>query len=178
MEIETAPLPGFRFDCSVIGRSVNCLFTLATNMKSMVRIALVVALGFLNGCGSGATPLPSLAGTWVFTLTPTASPSDVIQAVGALTELNSHEVLGQLAVTGSGTACGPTAEMSGTVNNTTLLLQLTQSRSTITLKGTATTGLLSSVNASGTYTATTGACLQNGGTGTWSAGLETNTSSK
>jgi hypothetical protein len=62
-------------------------------MKSIVRIALVLALGFLNGCGSGETPLPSLTGTWVFTLTPANSPSDVIQATTALTQFNNNLLL-------------------------------------------------------------------------------------
>jgi hypothetical protein len=143
-------------------------------MKSIVRIALVVALCFLNGCGYGAAPLPTLTGTWVFTLTPANSP-DVIQATASLTQLWNNEVFGQVTLTGSGTSCGAIAEMSGSVNGDALSLELTQSPGTITLKGTATAAV--TVNASGTYTATTGRCLQNGGAGTWTAFLSGDNSS-
>ncbi len=171
-----ASTPVYR--CSVTGRGVNCPFT-SPDMKSFVRIALVVALGFLNGCGSGTSSLPPLTGTWLFTLTPAASPSEVIQALGTLRQVNSNsnEVSGQVTLTGSGTACGTMAEMSGILNGSNLTLRLTQSQSTISLTGTANTTVLSGINASGKYTATAGPCLQNGGTGTWSAGLESNTSS-
>jgi hypothetical protein len=138
-------------------------------MKSIVCFALVVALGFLNGCGSGQTPLPSLTGTWVFSLTPANSPSNVIQATAALTQLNNNILLGQVTLKGSGTSCGTMAEMTGQVSGNTLTLQLTQSPSELILKGTATTTL--TVNASGTYTASSGQCLQDGGTGTWTAFL-------
>jgi hypothetical protein len=138
-------------------------------MKSIVRFALVVAVGFLNGCGSGQSPLPSLTGKWVFTLTPANPPSNVIQASGALTQLQNNVLLGQVTLQGSGTSCGTLAQMTGSVNGNAILLQLTQSPSALSLKGTATTSL--TVNASGTYTATSGQCLQNGGNGTWTAFL-------
>jgi hypothetical protein len=127
-----------------------------------------MALGFLNGCGSGTSPLPTLTGKWVFTMTPANSPSDVIQASGALTQLPNNVLLGQVTLQG-GTSCGTLAQMTGTVNGNTLVLQLTQSPGKLSLKGTATTSL--TVNASGTYTATSGQCLQNGGSGTWTAFL-------
>lgn len=138
-------------------------------MKSIVRFALVLALSFLNGCGSGQTPLPSLTGTWVFTLTPASSPSNVIQATASLTQLNNNVLLGQVTLKGSGTSCGTMAEMTGTLSGNSLILHLTQSPSELILKGTATTAL--TVNASGTYTASSGQCLQDGGTGTWTGFL-------
>ena len=153
---------------------VNCL-TIAAGMKSIVRIALVVVLGLLNGCGS-APVLPPLTGTWAFTLTPTGSPSDVIQATVALTQLG-NSVFGPVTLTGNGAACGATAMMSGTVNGVALSLQLTQSQSTLTITGKATGGYPLTSYASGKYTASSGPCLQNGGTGTWSAFLESNNSS-
>src|ERR1700685_4477252 len=138
-------------------------------MKSLVCFVLVVALGFLNGCGSGQTPLPSLTGTWLFSLTPANSPSNVIQATAALTQLNNNILLGQVTLKGSGTSCGTQAQMTGSLSGNSLILQLTQSPSELILKGTATTAL--TVNASGTYTASSGQCLQNGGAGNWSAFL-------
>jgi hypothetical protein len=154
-------------DCSGIVSGVNC-FRLS-DMKSIVRFALLLALGFLNGCGSGQTPLPSLTGTWVFTLTPANSPSDVIQATAALTQLNNNVLLGQVTLKGSGTSCGTQAQMTGSLSGNSLVLQLTQSPSELILKGTATTAL--TVNASGAYTASSGRCLQDGGSGTWTAFL-------
>jgi hypothetical protein len=138
-------------------------------MKSILRFALVVALGLLNGCGSGQSPLPPLTGKWIFTMTPANSPSNVIQASGTLTQLQNNVLLGQVTLQGSGTSCGTLAQMTGTINGNALVLQLTQSPGALSLKGTATTSL--TVNASGTYTATSGECLQNGGTGTWTAFL-------
>lgn len=154
-------------DCSVIGSGVN--FLRPPDMKSIAGFALVLALGFLSGCGSGQSPLPSLTGTWVFTLTPANSPSNVIQATAALTQLKNNVLLGQVTLKGSGTSCGTMAEMTGTLSGSSLTLQLTQSPSELILRGTATTAL--TVNASGAYTATTGQCLQDGGTGTWTAFL-------
>lgn len=142
-------------------------------MKSIVRIALVAVLGFLNGCGQGTT-LTSLSGTWVFTLKPADSPSDLIQATVGLSQIG-NELSGQVTLTGNGTSCGTQAAMSGFVNGNALSLRLTQSQSTLTLTGTATTGV--TINASGAYTATAGQCLQNGGKGTWSGSLQTNMSS-
>jgi hypothetical protein len=158
-------------DCSGIGSGLNC-FRLP-DMKSIVCFALVIALYFLNGCGSGQSALPSLTGTWVFTLTPSNSPSNVIQATAALTQLNNNVLLGQVTLKGNGTSCGTMAQMTGQLNGNTLTLQLTQSPSELLLKGTATTTL--TVNASGKYTATSGQCLQDGGTGTWTAFLSSGT---
>jgi hypothetical protein len=140
-------------------------------MKRIFGFALVLALGFLNGCGSGQTALPSLSGKWVFTLTPANSGLNVIQATASLTQLNSNVLLGQVTLNGSGTSCGTRAQMTGNLSGNSLTLQLTQSPSEIILKGTATTAL--TVNASGAYTATSGQCLQDGGTGTWTAFLST-----
>jgi hypothetical protein len=154
------------------GRVVGA-FILATDMKNVVRIALLAALLFLNGCGTQSA-LPPITGNWVFTLTPANSSSGVIQATAALTQLR-NTVLGQVTLTGNGAACGTTAIISGTINNNALSLQITQLQSTITLKGSATTSL--TLNATGAYTASTGRCLQNGGTGTWSAFLQGSISS-
>ena len=143
-------------------------------MKIIVRIALLVVLGLLNGCGS-APSLP-MNGTWLFTLTPTGSPADVIQATVALTQLN-NSVFGPVTLTGNGAACGTTAMMSGTVNGPVLSLQLTQSQSKLSFTGKTTGGSPTTTYASGKYSATSGQCLQNGGTGTWSAFLEANGSS-
>lgn len=149
------------------GSGVNCLRL--PDMKSIVRFALLLTLGFLNGCGSGQTPLSSLTGTWVFTMTPANAPSNVIQATAALTQLKNNVLLGQVTLKGSGTSCGTQAQMTGSLSGNSLTLQLTQSPSELILKGTATTAL--TVTASGAYTASSGQCLQDGGTGTWTAFL-------
>lgn len=135
--------------------------------KKLAGVASVVALGVLVGCGGGApsTLLSSMSGTWVFTMTPTSFPSDVIQAKATLTQTGSA-VDGQVMLGGNYSGCGTAAVMSGTVTGSSLALQLTQSQSTLTLTGSVNNGF---TTASGTYTATVGQCLQNGGTGTWSA---------
>jgi hypothetical protein len=143
-------------------------------MKSVVRIALVLALGFLSGCSSGIPPLPAMNGTWIFTFTPANAPTDVIQATAILTQNRYNAVFGPVTLSGSGTSCGTVAVMSGTIAGDNLSLQLTQSPGTLNLRGTA--NLQLNFHASGAYTATTGECLQNGGAGTWTAFLTSNNS--
>jgi len=144
---------------------VNC-FTSAPDMKSLVRTALVVALGFVSGCNP--SPNPAMTGTWLFTLTPTDSPTNVVQATATLTQLGNN-ITGQVTLTGNASSCGNTATMTGTVQGNVLALQLTQSLSALTFTGQANTAFTS---ASGTYSATTGPCLQNAGPGNWSAVLD------
>jgi len=141
-------------------------------MKNITRIVLVVALGFLNGCGT--TTNNTVTGTWTFTLTPTSPPSQAIQITADLTQIN-NSFFGQVTLTGNATACGTTAQMSGTVHGNALSLEITQAQTTITLTGKTNSTLSSS---SGTFAATSGQCILSGGTGTWSGFLQAhNTSS-
>jgi hypothetical protein len=142
-------------------------------MRSVPPIGLLVVLSCLIGCGS--TPLP-LNGTWLFTLTPTDSSAGAIQATVALTEIG-NSVFGPVTLTGNGSACGTAAMMSGTISGNALSLQMTQSQTTLNFTGKTSGGAPLTTYASGKYTATAGACIQNGGTGTWSAFLESNNSS-
>jgi hypothetical protein len=135
-------------------------------MKNIARIALVLAFGFLSGCNP--SPNPAMTGTWLFVLTPTGSASEVIQATADLTQLG-NQVIGQVSLSENAAACGTTASMTGTVKGNTLTLQLAQLQSAIDFTGTAN---LAFTSASGTYTATAGSCLQNGGSGSWSASLD------
>lgn len=152
---------------------VDCR-TITALMKSIPRIALFLFLAFLGGCSS--TPPLFLGGTWAFTIIPSDSSSAVIQATVEFTQLG-NSIFGPVTFSGNGTSCGTQAMMSGTVNGDALSLQLTQSQSTLTFQGMATGGPPLTYYASGKYTATTGNCLQNGGTGTWSAFLEANNAS-
>jgi hypothetical protein len=140
-------------------------------MKDILRIVLVVALGLLNGCGTSLNN--TMTGTWTFTLTPAASSAQAIQITADLTQIN-NSVFGQVMLTGNATSCGNMANMSGVVNGNALSLQLTQAQSTLSFTGKTNSTLSSS---SGTYTATAGQCIQNGGTGTWSAFLQAHNSS-
>jgi hypothetical protein len=124
--------------------------------------------GLLLGCSS-APPL-FLGGNWVFTITPSNSPSGAFQATGVLTQLNSS-IFGTVTISGNSTSCNAPAMISGTVNGDQLSVQLTQSKSTLTLTGTVAGGPPVAYNASGKYTATTGDCLPSGGAGTWSGFL-------
>jgi hypothetical protein len=135
-------------------------------MKILVRVALIVALCFITGCNP--SPNPALSGNWVFTLTPTDDPSNIIQANASLTQLGTN-VTGPVTLTGNGFTCGTTATMTGTVQGNVLVLQITQSVSSLGLNGTANQAFTS---ANGTYTVSTGPCLQNAGSGTWSATLD------
>jgi len=134
-------------------------------MKTLARTALLLVLGFITGCNP--SPNPALSGTWVFTLTPTEDPSNVIQATASLTQLGTN-VTGPVNLTGNGFSCGDTATMTGTVQGNVLVLQLTQEVSSVGFNGTANQAFTS---ANGTYTVSTGPCLQNLGTGTWTAVL-------
>lgn len=140
-------------------------------MKDILRIVLIVALGFLNGCGT--TTNNTMTGTWTFTLTPTVPPSQAIQVTADLTQIN-NSFFGPVTLTGDAAACGTMAQMSGTVNGNALSLQITQAQTTITLTGKTNSTLSSS---SGTYTATSGQCILSGGTGTWSGFLQAHNSS-
>jgi hypothetical protein len=135
-------------------------------MKNVARITLVLALSFLSGCNP--SPNPAMTGTWLFALTSSGSPSEVIQATANLTQLG-NTIIGQVTLSGNGASCGTTASMSGTVKGNNLTLQLVQLQSTIEFTGTAN---LAFTSASGTYTATAGPCLQDGGGGSWSASPE------
>jgi len=147
-----------------------------TNLRKLVRIALVMrniacvalttALTFLSGCNP--SPNPAMTGTWLFALTSSGSPSEAIQATANLTQLG-NTITGQVTLSGNGASCGATASMSGTVKGNNVTLELIQLQSTIEFTGTAN---LAFTSASGTYTATAGPCLQNGGGGSWSASLE------
>jgi hypothetical protein len=139
-------------------------------MKRFVCAAVVVSLCLMSGCGSS---LPTLAGQWVFTLTPSDAPSAVTHATATLTQLSNNSLFGQVYLTGSGTACGPQAEITGIVSGSDLTFHLTQSQNTLTLKGTATGGV--TLTATGTYTANSGPCIQDGGSGTWTAFLASST---
>jgi hypothetical protein len=140
-------------------------------LKKIAAIALVAVLSLSSGCGGNATPnanntsSASMTGSWAFTMTPTDFPSDVTQAMAAL-EQTGNSVDGPVTLGGSYSGCGTAGVMSGTATGDALSLQLTQSQSTLTFTGAANAVFAS---ASGTYAATTGQCLQNGGTGTWSA---------
>jgi hypothetical protein len=143
------------------------------SMKILARTVLVLTLISLYGCGNQPTT-PALTGTWAFTLTPNGS-SQAIQATASLTQLN-NSLFGPVTLTENGTACGTTAQMTGTVSGITLLLKLTQSGSTVSFNGKASGGYPVTSYASGSYSASSGPCLQSG-SGTWSAFLEANGSS-
>jgi hypothetical protein len=141
-------------------------------MKDIARIVLVVALGFLNGCGTSPMNY-TMTGTWVFSLSPAASSSQAIQLTADLTQINDT-FFGQVTLTGDAASCGTYAQISGTVNGSALALQIMQNQTTLTFKGKTNATLNSS---SGSYVATTGECIQNGGTGTWSGFLQARNSS-
>src|SRR5262252_7638294 len=115
-------------DCCVLGRGVNFLRP-ASNMKDVARIVLVAALGFLNGCGSSPMNF-TMTGTWVFSLKPAASPSQVIQLTADLTQIN-NTFFGKVTLAGDAASCGINAQMSGTVNGNTLALQIMQNQTTL-----------------------------------------------
>ena len=143
-------------------------------MKNFVPIAWAAALLFLSGCGN-SLPQTQLNGTWAFTLTPSGT-SNVIQFTAALTQVN-NSLYGPATMTGSAASCSEQAQVSGTVSGNALNLQLTQYSNALDLQGTTTGGAPTTTSASGKYAATSGPCIQNGGSGTWTAVLEPNNSS-
>ena len=130
----------------------------------VVRIALLVVVGFLTACNPASNP--AMTGTWIFTLTPTGSAT-ALQATANLTQLGVG-VSGQATLMGNDTSCGATASMSGAVKGNALTFLLTQSQGTINLTGTANAAFTS---AAGTYAAS-GTCFESLATGTWSAVLD------
>jgi len=160
-------------ELAVTQHHVHCR-TIAAYMKSGICISLLLLVVFLSGCGS-TQPL-FLGGTWVFTITPSGSTSEVIQGSATLTQLG-NSIFGPVTFSGSGTSCGTQGMMSGTVNGNAVSLHLTQSQNTLSLTGLVTGGPPLTYNALGKYTASMGQCLQNGGTGAWSAFLTPNNAS-
>ena len=132
-----------------------------------------VGLFFLAGCGS--TVPPQLTGTWAFKLTPSGS-SNTIQFTATLTQVN-NSLYGPVTLTGDAASCNEQAQMSGTVSGNALNLEVTQYSNALDLQGTATGGVPTTTAASGKYAATSGPCIQNGGSGTWTAVLEPSDSS-
>jgi hypothetical protein len=137
-------------------------------MKNVAWALPVAALLLLAGCGNSFPP-PQLNGTWEFTLTPSSS-STVIQFSATLTQVNN-------SLSGSAASCSADAIVSGTVSGSALNLELTQYGDALDLQGTTTGGAPTTTSASGKYGATTGPCIQNGGSGTWKAVLEPNNTS-
>jgi hypothetical protein len=133
--------------------------------QSVSRVAFIVVLALLSGCGTSSNP--AMTGTWLFVFTPTGSSTSAIQATANLTQVGTN-VTGQVSL-GVAASCGTEASMSGTVKGNSLTLQLTQIQSSINMTGTANQAFTSAL---GDYTAAAGSCLLNGGTGSWSAALQ------
>jgi|SRR5579862_16457 len=134
-------------------------------MKVTIRLAVLMSFGFLLGCSS--SPPLFLGGNWVFTITPSNSAAAAFQATGVLTQLG-NSLFGPVTLRPTSSTCNAPAMVSGTINGNQLSVQLSQSQSTLNLSGEVTGGPPVAYSVSGKYTATTGACLQDGGTGTWS----------
>ena len=134
-------------------------------MRNIVRIIVVLTLGFLGGCNIANAPL---TGTWLFNLA--TSGSDVILATANLTQHGS-DVMGQVTLSGSGVSCGITNAMmaTGIIQGSNLALQFTQAQNIITFIGKAN---VTFTFLTGTYVETAGSCLPNGGIGSWSASLQ------
>jgi hypothetical protein len=137
-----------------------------SNMKNVVRTALIVALGLLVGCSNSSNP--AMSGSWLFAFTPLDSPTVVLQFTANLTQEGS-QITGQASLTGDAAACGTAGSMQGTIMGDSLNLQFNQLSSTVNLSGTVNPEFTA---ASGTYTGASGSCLLNGGIGSWSAGLQ------
>jgi len=129
-------------------------------------LLLLVLVTFLSGCGTSSNP--AMTGNWLFVFTPTGSATSAIQATANLTQVGT-DVTGQVSLSGGAASCGSQASISGTVKGNSLTFQLTQLQSTINLTGTANQAFTSAL---GSYTAVSGSCLLNGGTGSWSAALQ------
>jgi len=138
----------------------------ATKAKILNRLVLLILLTLLGACGTSSNP--ALTGNWLFVFTPTGSATSAIQATANLTQVGTN-VTGQVSLSGGAVSCGSEASMSGTVRGNSLSFQLTQIESTINLTGTANQAFTSAL---GNYTAVSGSCLLNGGTGSWSAALQ------
>ena len=139
-----------------------CLKKVRTLCKSL----FLILCALLSGCGTSSNP--AMTGNWLFVFTPTGSTMSAIQATANLTQVGTN-VTGQVSLSGGAASCGSKASMSGTVKGNSLTLQLTQIQSTINLTGTANQAFTSAL---GDYTAASGSCLLNGGTGSWSAALQ------
>jgi len=135
-------------------------------MKKIVRMAVLVALGSLYGCGSSSNP--AMSGSWLFVLTPTGSSSPILQFTSNLTQIGT-QFTGQVTLTGSSAACGTAASITGTVMGNSLNFTLSQISSSINFTGTTN---LAFTSASGTYTGASNSCLVNSGFGSWSAALQ------
>lgn len=153
-----------REECTVAGHTRREASKFPKGLIAKIICAVVVLAALLPaGCSSSSNG--AMSGTWAFAL---ATTQNFIVATADLKQ-SGNQVSGPATVTGEPTGCGSNATMTGTVQGNNLSLQIAAGGAIITLIGQANTTFTS---ASGTYEVTSGSCVQNGDTGSWTAQFE------
>jgi hypothetical protein len=125
-------------------------------------LILILLLFFvvINGCGSSPGPM---AGTWLFSLTSGVSLNQVLATANL--KQSGSEITGTVTFSGS-ISCNADTSVLGTLKGNALHVQFVQSQSIADLTGTVN---LAFTSGSGTYIIEGSSCLQDFGSGTWSA---------
>lgn len=116
----------------------------------------------LIGCGSAAAPM---TGTWAVSFVSSESLDQTAAS------LSLHQSGDALSGTITAAGCAQPANVSGTVNDSSLSLQFVEGTATGNLTGTVNDAFTS---ATGTYQISGASCLTASGTGTWSAAFLSN----
>jgi len=128
---------------------------------------LLLALVVLVACVMPSCQYPNsaaMSGTWAFTLTSANSP--VIIATASLTQ-SGNQITGPVTLNSGNSACGTEGTITGTIQGTSLTLQIVQFQSQAFLNGSTNQAFTS---ANGTYTTGgAGTCFGSGAFGSWTA---------
>jgi hypothetical protein len=125
-------------------------------------LLILVFAGSIPGCQYPSSA--AMSGTWAFTLTSANSP--VIIATASLTQSGS-QISGPVTLNSGNSVCGTQGTITGSIQGTSLTLQIVQFQSQAFLNGSTNQAFTS---ANGTYsTGGAGTCFGSGTFGSWSA---------
>lgn len=134
----------------------------AVNVQSLLCVLIALVTCSIPGCQYPNSA--AMSGSWTFTLTSASSP--VIIASTSLTQ-TGNQISGPVTLNSGNSSCGTQATITGTIQGTSLTLQIVQFQSQAFLNGTTNQAFTS---ANGTYTTGgAGTCFGSGAFGSWSA---------
>lgn len=132
------------------------------NVPLLLLILVVLVTCSVPGCQYPNSA--AMSGNWTFTLTSASSPVLIVTASLAQ---SGNQISGPVTLNSGNSSCGTQATITGTIQGTSLTLQIVQFQSQAFLNGTTNQAFTS---ANGTYTTGgAGTCFGSGAFGSWSA---------
>jgi hypothetical protein len=132
-------------------------------MKSIVGSLVGVGCICLSlSCGGDVSHQPNMSGNWTFIATPEVVFPAEVSGTGKLNQ-SGNSITGALVLTG--TPCATSGALTGTVNGTTLTLQIDENGQSVSFTGTVNKNF---TLANGVYISPSGGCTS-GNSGHWSA---------